>query len=123
MLLLLMHAGVVDAEAQQEHAGEEVEEEDGAAAAAIRALRTHTDVDVSAGVPSREGLMGPSGSPLGGDPESEAAFRRWLIKEEMQPCWPFILATDVGVMLGKARDVAMVGFVAITLLIWAAVYL
>ena len=57
------------------------------------------------------------------DQEQEAAFRQWLIKEEMQPCWPFILAVDVGWLLGDSRNMLVVGCVGITLLIWASIYL
>jgi hypothetical protein len=46
-------------------------------------------------------------------PEQEAALREFVIKEEMQPCWSLILATDVGDWLGSYRDMCTVGMAAI----------
>lgn len=33
----------------------------------------------------------------------QQAFFEYVIKEEMQPCWPFILGQDVGTALGWAK--------------------
>lgn len=41
--------------------------------------------------------------------QQEAAVREFVIKEEMQPCWSLILATDVGRWLGGSyRDICTV---------------
>ena len=36
--------------------------------------------------------------------EQEAQFREYIIKEELQPCWPLILAADAANCLGIHRD-------------------
>ena len=33
----------------------------------------------------------------------QEAFFDFVIKEEMQPCWPFILGQDLGTALGKTK--------------------
>ena len=33
----------------------------------------------------------------------QEAFFDYIIKEEMQPCWPFILGQDLGTALGSAK--------------------
>jgi|EP01043_Picozoa_sp_COSAG02_P085568 hypothetical protein len=38
----------------------------------------------------------------------EESFFDYIIKEEMQPCWPFILGQDLGTALGSAKTAATV---------------
>jgi len=38
----------------------------------------------------------------------EESFFEYVIKEEMQPCWPFILGQDLGTALGSAKPAATV---------------